>query len=174
MLSAVMRRRIVRFFRVLSHALCATVIFIAIFSFWLGPNFLFRGDRIHRQVHTIHRISLDLGDGFVSVTDQSSSLQYYDSMFPDTGWHFQWESGWSRDPGKPHGGVSFSLWPVALLLAVPALRAALRWFLFGLVKERHAAGLCLSCGYDLRASSDRCPECGVPKSNFRSGQSDRQ
>jgi hypothetical protein len=52
---------------------------------------------------------------------------------------------------------SAPLWSLALVTALlPA------WRLHRLIKtrRRHRGGLCPQCGYDLRATPDRCPECG--------------
>jgi predicted RNA-binding Zn-ribbon protein involved in translation (DUF1610 family) len=64
-----------------------------------------------------------------------------------------------RDPANRYLGVFFPTWMAILLSGVlpvawlysPRRRRA----------RRSKLGLCQSCGYDLRASADRCPECGA-------------
>jgi hypothetical protein len=55
--------------------------------------------------------------------------------------------------------ATFSLWlgwPLLLSAALPA------WWLVRTAKARaeKRVGACRVCGYDLRATPDRCPECG--------------
>lgn len=88
-----------------------------------------------------------------------------DSTFHGYSWHvtrYTWNSGryadrlWQR---------SAPLWLFVLLCAIlPA------WWLliFSRARKRIArirSGQCPNCGYDLRASTQRCPECGMPITN---------
>ena len=58
------------------------------------------------------------------------------------------------------------LWFVLGVFAVlPATRA---WLVIRRIRRRRR-GLCLACGFDLRATPDRCPECGIAPSKLGRG-----
>ncbi len=51
-------------------------------------------------------------------------------------------------------------WAVVICAASPGIAVGARLFFRRRYRARH--GLCARCGYDLRASTSRCPECGTP------------
>lgn len=55
--------------------------------------------------------------------------------------------------------VKFPHWLALLIVGVLPVCWVVRW-----CRHRHHVmeGYCITCGYDLRASKERCPECGTP------------
>jgi len=71
------------------------------------------------------------------------------------------EASGSIGPNSPScnsDDVTLPCWFLALLFALlPALRLR-RW---RIERQRNRPGFCRQCGYDLRATPLRCPECGM-------------
>jgi DMSO/TMAO reductase YedYZ heme-binding membrane subunit len=63
-------------------------------------------------------------------------------------------------PWQNQQGYTAALF-VLVVLASAAYRVLLLWRTQR-KRNRELAGLCLICGYDLRATPGRCPECGSP------------
>lgn len=58
--------------------------------------------------------------------------------------------------------VTIPYWSIMLLGGIVPILWLTRWTLHRRRNRRALAGLCVRCGYDLRESLDRCPECGTP------------
>jgi hypothetical protein len=63
-------------------------------------------------------------------------------------------------------------WPMLVILAVFVMRQFIQRRRELLERKRLSRGLCAGCGYDVRASSDRCPECGRPVDRVPASPSD--
>lgn len=74
---------------------------------------------------------------------------------------FAWKRDVTTGPGLRRATIYFVMpsWAMFGLIALPTLALARNWR-----TRRRAARLdrskCRACGYDLRATPDRCPECG--------------
>jgi len=75
-----------------------------------------------------------------------------------------WEGAGIIVEAGPSTLILFPIWMPTLLSGLPALLIEGRYLRH---RRRLARGLCVSCGYDLRASPGRCPECGRIPSAIR-------
>lgn len=78
-------------------------------------------------------------------------------MFPKTVWQ-RLGFTWTPVPsGRSHRlNLGFPYWLPFAVLQVP-----FAWWLPKRLKRQRSSGCCTRCGYDLRATPDRCPECGT-------------
>ncbi|HET6247121.1 MAG TPA: hypothetical protein VFE47_05420 [Tepidisphaeraceae bacterium] len=77
----------------------------------------------------------------------------------DSGFGWDWSSTRDMAGSYQNRGIAISWLYLGLLFAaIPVLRRMRRW---QAARRRQRAGCCRKCGYDARATRDRCPECGT-------------
>lgn len=69
-----------------------------------------------------------------------------------------WAPSWGRQTGLCDWCLDIPMHTLLLVLAIPT---TLLWWR----SLRHQPGTCAKCGYDLRASQERCPECSTAIQN---------
>jgi len=154
-----------------------------------------------RSARRSDRLDYQSANGLYSVLEWKGTLQFYagtrraNSTYATPGVHMRWAyapsapgpwwSGWVTPNrvknflgfgtirGPTYQVVAIPFWaitPLTALPAVAALRARARRC------RRVQDGACRACGYDLRASPLRCPECGtaVRGHSAASAAADRQ
>jgi len=72
--------------------------------------------------------------------------------------HFLFDSFW-RDIFVRSPRIAFEIAVLSAVIVVPPAAFAFLLYQWNRRAER-SHGLCVYCGYDLRATPDRCPECG--------------
>jgi hypothetical protein len=164
-----MQRKLFTMLAAVSLLLSAAVVGLWVRSYWKRDMYTSYAPRLYRCVAS-NRGVLVMYDrrpqiGPVSDAEASSdefpirSLRTYDTWPPETFFgpprSFLDRVGfgiWNDEPS--YVGVTFPHWSLAVALLVPPAA----WYAR---RRRHRVGHCHRCGYDLRATPDRCPECGA-------------
>ncbi len=189
------RRRLLRLFSVISLVICLTTAVMWVRSYFRA-DYLTRKDYKESPTAAIQRVqALVFYQGSVSyysylVDDRSplsESYNYWDFDDTENGWDpwsisstsfarrlgFGYE--YSTQPAASNSGlitpmvfrIRVPYWIIFVLTAIKPWRSIARFMRH---VRRLRTGCCLFCGYDLRASPDRCPECGAASDPSPSGR----
>ena len=163
-----MKRRLFNILSALSLVLCVAILALAIRSYWRHDVVLhYTPTKTAIPVWMVQslngRLWLCWGDRGESAQDGPGQWLYYSNRSAPTSSaslsHTLFE--YQEAVNGTHVIRSAAIrdwWLIAATLALPCL-----WFRShrrSRLAERK--GLCPKCGYDLRATPDRCPECGTP------------
>jgi hypothetical protein len=165
------RRQLFNLAAVVSLVLCVAT-GILWFATWPGASGIIRGQAWQEQQQgridcflvehgrlewwsSLHDLS---GSAVPSSTNYSWHREQYDHLpAPPTFVGFAFAQRGYIDGNTQWRFIAFPCWFVMLLLAIlPAVRMR-SWYV---CRRRSVAGRCRTCGYDLCATPDRCPECG--------------
>ena len=185
-----MRRRFFTLAAAISLALCALATALWVRSYSGSDSVTCRWMTAADAHHTEHRgqeIQWTLGQ--VRFLIRHDTAYFPGQMTPDAAkpqWTYfrygQGHAGWDAPPATDLlSRLGFAIWETGLSTSFSdssdRVWAAPAWLLtvafavlpaawaFGAYRRRRRrqAGRCTNCGYDLRASGERCPECGSVK-----------
>ena len=176
-----MKRRLLNLLSLLSLLLCVATIVLWVRSCWVWDQISWQGQRGF-DVLVIEMFSDSGAADFVINTVKfpadlpGTAAEWMGPRYWSPGWHGatdqatgEWRTGlWPKwdsmsDPGgrgltaREYRSLLVPYWlPTVLAAVLPACRAP------RLIRNRRRRRQhrCVQCGYDLRATPDRCPECG--------------
>jgi hypothetical protein len=172
-----------RLFTILSAL--SLLLFVAVVGLWVRSYIL--TDRVQWQGHR-HRVTdieVESGRGWIGMRWRGS-LVLAQGAAPEVLEKFEAQrkakprvyafhrTRWPEYPfhGSSPGRVMAPYWAVLILAMMPMAPWIWQW---RQRRRRVIVGFCRSCGYDLRATPGRCPECGTAAAvTGRSGSRDCQ
>jgi hypothetical protein len=165
-----MKLRVAHYLRWLFNGLAMFFLLCCIVTavFWWRSYF---AEELIEVIHSAHRVdTVELTGGVFQLTLREEPtnrpplhfrvLHTFTGEAPFGGW----------GPQFLHvGPISYNGWPMWTRIRIPLwamfftfLLTPFGWYVhFLATQSRPRAGFCSQCGYDLRASPERCPECGT-------------
>ena len=130
---------------------------------FLGIEYVGHVKGIGEHAHASHLLMLWLNNGHITPA-------YHPDNYCN-GFHRKHQIRFNKYQGFPAGwrpwiraDKEYEQYSFNMPLLIPTVGCtfmlALSFIPFGRRRKRRRLGLCLNCGYDLRASKERCPECG--------------
>ena len=179
-----MKRRLFSLLSAISLLLCVATCGVWVRSHWVSDQLLWNRARNVQSVMTgMGQVAATLFIGNNSGQPANSyTLQYTrDKAFSPGNWlmflspepsdiNISWEgAGFTWYERRELSGIisvyaTVPLWSITLITAALPLTWAMKGWRRRYGRTRKPRGFCTVCGYDLRATPERCPECGkVPQ-----------
>ena len=154
-----MTRRLLNLLTILSLLLCVAACGLWARSYFAGDAWSFRKVSPETGFVTERRVTTDRGWAILSVKHLKIAAGFY-SNDADMA-RLRSEAGLRHGAARPSDGARPILSvPIALPAALLAVQPLLWLRRRGRDRRRLRTGACSRCGYDLRATPGRCPECG--------------